>query len=84
MIKSLVIGDWEESQAMIGPSVTPASPNDEDEMEIHFRKEDLIDHRKLFDPDWPPGWDGNYQWVVQGPPELVIDNPEGAPWVGSN
>ena len=68
---------------MIRPSITPASRNDEEEIEIHLHEEDLIDHRALFDPDWPPGWDV-YQWAVRGPPELVIVNPVGAPQVESD
>ena len=68
---------------MIGPSMTPASSNDEEEMEIHLCEEDLIDQGVLFDPDWPPGEDID-QWVVRGSPELVIENPIDAPQVESD
>ena len=83
MTESLVISDREEPQAMIGPSMTPASSDVEEEMEIHLREEDLIDHGVLFDPDWPPGEDID-QWVVRGSPELLIDNPANAPQVESD
>ena len=81
--ESLVIGDREEPQAMIGPSVTPTCPDDEEKMEIHLREEDLIDQGVLFDPDWLPG-ENIDQWVVQGPPELLTVNPAGAPQVDSD
>ena len=83
MTESLVISDREESQTMIGPSVTPASSNDEEEIEIHLHEEDLIDQRVLFDPDWSSGEDID-QRVVRGSPELVIDNPVDAPHVESD
>ena len=57
MTENLTIDDPEELQEMIGPSVTPASSDDEEEMEIHLREEDLIDQGVSFDPDWPPGED---------------------------
>ena len=66
MTESVVINDRGEPQAMIGPSVTPASSDDEEEMEIHLCEENLIDQGVSFDPDWPPGEDID-QWVVRGP-----------------
>ena len=68
---------------MIGPSVTPTSSDDEEEVEIYLHEEDLIDQGILFDPDWPPGED-IHQWVVPGPPEVVMTNLVGAPPVESD
>ena len=82
--ESLTIDDLEEElQEMIGPSVTPTSSDDEEEVEIYHSEEDLIDQGILFDPDWPPGED-IHQWAVPGPLELVIVNPVGAPPVESD
>ena len=83
MTENLTINDPEELQEMIGPSVTPASSDDEEEMEIHLREEDLINQGESFDPDWPPGKDID-RWVVRGSPELVIENLADAPQVESD
>ena len=57
MTGSEVISDQGEPQGMIRPSATPASSDDEEEIEIHLREEDLIDQGVSFDPDLPPGED---------------------------